>query len=99
PRGNRFGGGGGGGGGRGGGSLLRPALKLAGAPEEHASPERVEAVAKENRLASGMTPDDARWIFARRVAENLEGGKAALLTPERRRALLATARRVGLRDF
>ncbi len=46
-----------------------------------------------------MSPDDARWVFARRVAEQLEGGTSALLTPRKRKQLLATARRVGLRDF
>ncbi len=46
-----------------------------------------------------MSAGDARWVLARRVAEQLEGGTAAILTPERRSRLLATARRVGLRDF
>lgn len=57
------------------------------------------AVERETRLASGMSADDARWVFARRVAEQLEGGVAAILTPQRRAALLATATRVGLRPF
>lgn len=85
-------------------SAVRPALRLAESGEwepaaRQASSVRRKEVLSENRLASGMSPDDARWIFARRVAEQLEGGTAALLTPERRRSLLATSQRVGLRDF
>lgn len=57
------------------------------------------AVAKENRLASGMSPLDARWIFALKASQLLEGGVAAILRPEHRRRLLSQARRIGLRDF
>lgn len=86
-------------------TVLRPALSIA--PEharrrtesDHATRLARAAIERETRLASGMAADDARWVFARRVAENLDGGKAAILTPEKRRRLLATARRVGLRDF
>jgi hypothetical protein len=64
---------------------------------ERATAERDVALA--NRLASGMRPDDARWVLALRVAGALEGGKAAVITPERRQGLISAGRRVGLRDF
>ncbi|MGD9689195.1 MAG: hypothetical protein AB7K52_00400 [Phycisphaerales bacterium] len=84
-------------------SALRPALRLseeaAARTDASLALARARQVEQENRLASGMSPADARWVFARRVAEQLEGGVAAILTPEKRRRLLATARRVGLRDF
>ena len=57
------------------------------------------AVARANLLAGGMSPLDARWVMARRVAEQLEGGRAAILSPDRRRALISTALRMGLREF
>ena len=58
-----------------------------------------QAVAKENRLASGMSPLDSRWVFALKASQLLEGGVAAILRPEHRRRLLSQARRIGLRDF
>lgn len=67
----------------------------------HTGPTREQrrGVARANLLASGMAPLDARWIMARRVAEALEGGRAAILRPERRRELVAAGVRLGLRDF
>ncbi|XVJ60154.1 MAG: hypothetical protein HEQ23_12465 [Tepidisphaera sp.] len=56
-------------------------------------------VARENRLASTLSPQDARWRLAVDVASSLEGGKAAMLTPERRRKLLVRAEELGLRPF
>jgi hypothetical protein len=46
-----------------------------------------------------IQPADARWIFALRVSGSLQGGKAALLIPPRRRELVAAAVRAGLREF
>lgn len=46
-----------------------------------------------------MASDDPRWVFAARVASQLEGGHAAVLRPERRERLLKTARLLGLRAF
>lgn len=48
---------------------------------------------------SSPAADDPRLGFAVRVAQQLEGGRAALLRPERRRRLLREARRLGLRPF
>lgn len=61
------------------------------------SPEA--AVRKENIAAAGLSATDARWVLAVRVAESLEGGRAAVLTPEKRRRLVALATRMGLRPF
>lgn len=55
--------------------------------------------ARENRLASELSPEDARIILAARVAEAIEGGKAAMLRPDRRRELVAAGVRMGLRPF
>lgn len=57
------------------------------------------AVATENRSAAGLSALDARWVFAVQVTRTLDGGKAAILTPERRRELVAGAVRMGLRPF
>lgn len=56
-------------------------------------------VGAENRRAAAMTNSDARRIMAQRVAECLDGGRAGILVPERRRALISTAERLGLRRF
>jgi hypothetical protein len=42
---------------------------------------------------------DARWVLALKVRHSLEGGKAALLTPAKRRDLVAAAVAAGLREF
>lgn len=60
---------------------------------------RADRVAKENRAASNLTDDDARAILALRVSEQLQGGRSAVLTPERRRGLVTTAQVLGLRPF
>ncbi|MFM9957577.1 MAG: hypothetical protein ACKVZJ_05855 [Phycisphaerales bacterium] len=56
-------------------------------------------VSTENRRAAGLSDRDVRNIMAQRVAENIEGGRAGILVPERRRALVATAQRLGIRPF
>lgn len=61
------------------------------------SPEAV--VRRENVAAAGLSATDARWVLAVRVAESLDGGRAAVLTPEKRRRLVALATRMGLRPF
>ena len=42
---------------------------------------------------------DARWVLAVRTAEWLQGGRAAILTPEHRRRIVSLAARIGLRPF
>lgn len=56
-------------------------------------------VARENRLAAQLEPGDARWAVAMRARDLLEGGRAAVLTRDRRRRLVRLATRVGLREF
>ncbi len=56
-------------------------------------------VAAENRSAAAIAPGDARWVFAARVATALDGGRAAVLAPEKRERLIASARGLGLRPF
>ena len=71
-------------------------------------PNVVEAQARakveaENRAAAyasdGLSDLDARRVLSLRAAESLEGGRAALLRPERRRRLVELATRLGLRPF
>lgn len=87
-----------------------PVLRLVGsdlAPPEPARPQPAprdaaaarREVAKENRLASTLSPQDARWRLAVDVASSLEGGRSAMLTPERRKKLLTRAEELGLRAF
>jgi hypothetical protein len=43
--------------------------------------------------------DDARWILARHAAGQLQGDRAAILPPARRRDLVDLGTRLGLRPF
>lgn len=56
-------------------------------------------VALENRAAADLTVDDARWALAARTADSLEGGRAAVLPPEKRERLTRMATQLGLRPF
>jgi hypothetical protein len=60
---------------------------------------RVEDVASANRASAALPVEQARDIFASRVAESLEGGRSAILRPERRERLVALATRMGIRAF
>ncbi len=67
---------------------------------EASSPFKVRSgIARENREAAAMQRDDARLVFAQRVAAHLEGGKAAILRPEVRKRLLTESTSMGLRPF
>lgn len=79
------------------GSSVRPApsLRLVGTMPVRA----LRDVEAENRSAAAIPYSDARWIFAADVAKSLEGGKAAILRPARRRSLVAKAVKCGLRPF
>ena len=57
------------------------------------------AIANANRRAAAVDSVQAHRLFALRVGQALDGGRAAVLTPENRRRLLATAQRLGLRPF
>ncbi|MHC5113841.1 MAG: hypothetical protein ACYTGP_05375 [Planctomycetota bacterium] len=56
------------------------------------------AVARENRAAASATldPTDPRWVLAVRTQSQLQG---TALSPERRAAVMRTARRLGVRPF
>lgn len=56
-------------------------------------------VADANRAAAGLTATDPRWVLALRVAVSLAGGRAAVLTPDKRRSMERLAGRLGLRPF
>lgn len=51
------------------------------------------------RATPALLGDDARWVFAVRVRREVQGGHAAIVTPESRKRLLKLAHRLGLRDF
>ena len=80
----------------------RPSVRLGAAPEPVAvgielPPLRPAAAGTEELRR--MNPDDARWVFAVRVSQLLEGGREAVLTPVRRRRLVTLAGAMGLRPF
>jgi hypothetical protein len=49
--------------------------------------------------ARPRTPADPRWVLAAAAMTALDGGRAAVLAPARRRRLMATAAAMGLREF
>ncbi len=65
--------------------------------------KRVRAAAREivreNRQAATLTPSEAREILTARVTELIQGGRAAILTPEHRARAVRIARMLGVRDF
>jgi hypothetical protein len=83
---------------RSGGSALR-AGSSADQPDDRAQERAARRVTGENRLAARLDPTDARWVLALRVAADIEGGRAAILRPERRQRLMSLATRLGLRQF
>lgn len=78
-----------------------PALRLAGVIDADDAAMRTarEEVVRANRSASQLPPMDAAMILSRRVREGLDGGAAAVLTPERRRRLVDLAQRLGMTSF
>lgn len=86
-------------------TLTRPLLRLvfpdAGPTLGQADARRT--VEQETRAAADFTQalsqEDARRLFAMRVSQSLEGGRAALLRPDARRKLVHLAANTGLRPF
>ncbi len=80
-------------------SLYESAIEVA-AP---APAKRVRAatreIVRENRQAAALTPSEAREILTARVTELIQGGRAAILTPEHRARAVRIARMLGVRDF
>lgn len=66
-------------------------------------PERrrkaADQVAFENGWAAMLQPLDARWVMALDVWNTIEGGRAAMITPSKRRELIAAGVARGLREF
>jgi hypothetical protein len=59
-----------------------------------------EQVRAENvSAASSISALDPRWILAVQTSREIQGGRAAVITPESRRRLLLTGARLGLRPF
>jgi hypothetical protein len=81
-----------------------PRLRLVPGEIDHGAPDvqhrlRRAEILRENRAASQIPPLDAQAIFGRRVIEQLDGGRCALLTPERRQRLIAVGKRLGMTSF
>lgn len=70
-------------------------------PAQAAKPAETnrETIIRENTRAAQLSAGDARVIFATRVQQSLEGGKAAILRPDRRRALMTLSSELRLRAF
>lgn len=59
----------------------------------------LRGVAAENRRAAAMNPEDARWTVAVATAMAVEGGRAGIISAERRANVAKLATSVGLRPF
>ncbi|MBY0112142.1 MAG: hypothetical protein K2Y21_04930 [Phycisphaerales bacterium] len=62
-------------------------------------PRFADSLESTRRATPALLGDDARWVFAVRVRREVQGGHAAIVTPESRKRLLRLANRLGLRDF
>ncbi len=80
--------------------LVRPSTPVEPAAGS-APPTRDQrrAVEEANAQSAHVSDDAAHAIFSTRVAHQLEGGKVALLRPERRRELSKLATNMGIRPF
>jgi hypothetical protein len=78
---------------------VAPALRLASVGPIGPDAGAVARIRQENLAAGSLSADDARWILAAQAAATLEGGRLAMLRPERRRALVSVATKIGLRPF
>ena len=79
-----------------------PALRLVNTSVDSdvgALPPRHKAVSRENKAAAALTSSDARWAIAAATANAIEGGTAAIISPERRRHIVHLATGLGLRPF
>jgi hypothetical protein len=53
----------------------------------------------ENAAPASMSALDPRWVLAVQVYREIEGGRAAIITPDARRRLMLVGRRLCLRPF
>lgn len=77
-----------------------PALRLVNAgvvPTRHSSRRSITQV--HDHPAPEIDQTDPRWAFTVRVASQIEGGRAAILRPERRERLLRLAANLGFSPF
>lgn len=77
----------------------KPGASGVGPSDAHRAKLAAERIAYENACATMIQPADARWIFALRASGSLQGGKAAVLTPTKRRELIGAAVQAGIREF
>lgn len=75
-----------------------PGVTVSEAPSRRTA-KVASRVRSENRAATGLDPRDARWVLAVRAAQSIEGGQAAIMSPEKRRRLIAMGVSLGLRPF
>ena len=81
-------------------SPARPGEAVSSAVRMQSPRERAErSVAQENAAAASLSALDPRWVLAVQVSREIQGGRAAVLTPEGRRRLLLVGNRLGLRQF
>ena len=64
-----------------------------------AGEKTLREVAAENRRAAAIDPEDARWTVAVATAMAVEGGRAGIISAERRANVAKLATSVGLRPF
>ncbi len=74
------------------------AARDGGAMRVPSSAERA-GVERENVSAASLPALDPRWILAVQAMREMQGGRAAVVTPEARRRLMLVGRRLGLRAF
>ncbi|MEM1424229.1 MAG: hypothetical protein AAGH64_09520 [Planctomycetota bacterium] len=82
--------------------LVRPpvsALTLERGNAPRVGHARADEVARANLTAATIGVDELREAFSTRIAESLEGGKSAILRPERRERLVDLGTRMGIRPF
>ncbi|MDX2148305.1 MAG: hypothetical protein SFZ23_12360 [Planctomycetota bacterium] len=77
----------------------RPLAEPTNLPTARPTAGPTRADTSPDELAPSLAPTDARWVLAVLVRQSLEGGRAAVLRPERRHYLLDQAERMGLRPF
>lgn len=82
-----------------GATLKRPVVRVENASRPTRESVARRAAAAEMHAAASLSVVDVRSLFALDVAKAIDGGRAAILRPERRRELIAAAVGKGLREF
>lgn len=76
-----------------------PSLRLVDSLPAAMHAGRASAVARANRAAAELPALTAQALFAASVSGSLEGGRAAALPADKRRRLVGSAVRLGIREF